>query len=403
LNNKIDRLEGLRGLACLVVVNEHFMKLFFPALFLTHVLVDSRVSGTPSIGHAPWNLLHNGMAAVAVFFVLSGFVLSYSFFSSQKHTPFFTRVLSRYIRLIIPILGSLLIVYALYSMDLVKYWEAKSISLAVDRYFPPEAPEFFDILHDGLWRSLLFTRDTYNIPLWTMKIEFIGSILIFLMLSLFARCQNNKYYTPIKCTTYLVLLSVFAYYQVLLISFVLGMLIADIHCGKFNSELYKTRKYWMPLFIILGLYLLSTDSRGLDTGIHWVLLKSNPTEYSELFYSILGAALLLPVVMHSDYCDSFLSSKFCIWLGGISYSVYLIHAPILASFGSLVFIELEGYSYYVRSGIAISVTLFITFFVSYLFSVTFDRSAIRRSKIICLILKQKNEEKSSLRDQAYAS
>ena len=85
---KIKYLDGLRGLAAFVVVFHHFILAFYPALFFgdnatPHLRagLEAFVSGTPI------NLLYNGNFAVSIFFVLSGYVLSYKFFVRKKSAP----------------------------------------------------------------------------------------------------------------------------------------------------------------------------------------------------------------------------------------------------------------------------------------------------------------------------
>jgi len=84
---KLTYLESLRGLAALAVVFNHLAIAFYPALFFgpsapshTGRALEAAISGTPL------NLLYNGAFSVSIFFVLSGFVLSYGFFRDRSAT-----------------------------------------------------------------------------------------------------------------------------------------------------------------------------------------------------------------------------------------------------------------------------------------------------------------------------
>jgi peptidoglycan/LPS O-acetylase OafA/YrhL len=72
-------LEALRGLAAIVVLIHHFMLGFTPR-FHGYLYPDQPFSlmGTPAFA------LINGSGAVAIFFVLSGFVLSGGLFKSRS-------------------------------------------------------------------------------------------------------------------------------------------------------------------------------------------------------------------------------------------------------------------------------------------------------------------------------
>jgi len=83
-------LEGLRGLAALAVFSCHFLYVFFPYLARGRT-VDQ--SGFVPLWHwetwfarAPFTLLYNGDFAVAVFFVLSGYVLTRKFWNNGDVT-----------------------------------------------------------------------------------------------------------------------------------------------------------------------------------------------------------------------------------------------------------------------------------------------------------------------------
>ena len=104
-NDKVKRvtyLDGLRGLACLVVVLDHYLYCYYP----------STITGDPTIIHnhfeltlarTPLNVIYNGDLAVCVFFVLSGYVLSRPYFSAPDKLGFLSiSALKRYPRLVIP-------------------------------------------------------------------------------------------------------------------------------------------------------------------------------------------------------------------------------------------------------------------------------------------------------------
>jgi peptidoglycan/LPS O-acetylase OafA/YrhL len=66
---RLQRLDGLRGIAALIVVFFHYLSAFVPALTPDQTANPYWVSDTPLA------VLFNGPFAVIVFFVLSGFAV----------------------------------------------------------------------------------------------------------------------------------------------------------------------------------------------------------------------------------------------------------------------------------------------------------------------------------------
>src|SRR4051794_11019896 len=96
--HKILSLESIRGLAALAVVFCHCVNGFYPTL---------RKAAAPP-GTQLWQ---NGEFAVRLFFVLSGFVLSLSYFRQPSLVTLRSAAVRRYFRLLLPIAGSVLLAY----------------------------------------------------------------------------------------------------------------------------------------------------------------------------------------------------------------------------------------------------------------------------------------------------
>ena len=82
--SKINAAESIRGLACLAVVFSHLAMSFFP--YLHHF--DPKDQADPNwvswVHHSPFAFVYSGDAAVFVFFVLSGYVLSYALLKNPQ-------------------------------------------------------------------------------------------------------------------------------------------------------------------------------------------------------------------------------------------------------------------------------------------------------------------------------
>src|SRR5687767_11167726 len=108
--NKLEFLDGVRGVAAIIVVLHHFGIAFFPAInFLDPEKIhlgNGQLELT--IAKTPLNIFFNGGFAVSVFFVLSGFVLSYKFHLSGSRQLLTTYAAKRYFRLLLPVAASII-------------------------------------------------------------------------------------------------------------------------------------------------------------------------------------------------------------------------------------------------------------------------------------------------------
>ena len=168
--SRVRSLDGLRGLAALIVVFHH-------ALLTSPTL--ARVNyGTPPgtvhgihwlLSYTPLHLLWAGPEAVFVFFVLSGFVLFLPTESVRfRWAPYYPR---RLLRLYLPVIGSVL--FAWLSVILVPPRVINGASLWLDHHH----------LHVGLGRvlhdmALLGGVSLLNGPLWSLKWEVLFSVLL---------------------------------------------------------------------------------------------------------------------------------------------------------------------------------------------------------------------------------
>ena len=112
---------GRRGVAALVVVIWHVCKGFFPHS------IDSQISGQSWQG-SPLFVFMNGRAAVTLFFVLSGYVLSRRYFESGDNRILLKGAVKRWPRLMGPVLLVVLESYVLFKLDLYRFEQAGTIS-----------------------------------------------------------------------------------------------------------------------------------------------------------------------------------------------------------------------------------------------------------------------------------
>src|SRR5207248_2887967 len=178
-------LDGLRGWAALITVIGHVEFWFEPAAaprgygLLTDLFNSSPVGVFSYI-------------AVTVFFVISGFALSYPILTSSRPiATVLNMACVRYFRLTIPIVVSTAFAVALYVLG--AYCNAEAGDLSGSPWFaqwyvlsdsvPNDTPPGFLLfsLFDVYFRYRS-GHQTWNPVLWTMSIELIGSFSLFAVL-----------------------------------------------------------------------------------------------------------------------------------------------------------------------------------------------------------------------------
>lgn len=321
--NREQYIDGLRGLAALVVVISHFCCAFYPATD-TLQLKDMRESPLEAvISQTPINLLYNGNFAVCIFFVISGYVLSASFFSSKNKDVVYSSAYRRYLRLMIPVLVTSFFYYLFLSQHwfVSKHIPVISNSPWLQKMWNTE-PGFFHFIKSTLY-DLIVHRDIeppYNPALWSIGIELKGSYLVYGFLLLMGKHR-------FRWLGYIVLivLTLKSYYFL----FITGMFLSDLfHQGKLD----KPTTWQLILLLAIGCYLGSY--KYTDTTPLWNVLDRIKSMVKP---QAVGAVCLFYVCLQSRLAFALLSTRLASFLGQISYSLYLMHLLVIGSVSGIIF------------------------------------------------------------------
>ncbi|MDD4915417.1 MAG: acyltransferase [Methylococcales bacterium] len=304
----ISYLDSIRGLAALCVITEHFI--------IAYGLPCANADCQRILDTAPFNFWWNGAAAVSMFFVLSGFVLSLKYFHSgrspdlQRFRPV-AYLITRLCRIWLPYALMVLISALIFLQTadnplpatllpasdwLSAMWHGKSLSVA-------------DFFREAFLPAL--PVEAVLIPqAWTLNIELNLSLLLPLGLLLIE-----------KGAAWLIFFALFAMaflgVNYFLLHFMLGLLIARYQ-QPIVSRL-KTSRSQRRLTLIGGFLLYSTGD----------LLTDLLPEFIIWWQTGLGAGLLLLFALSSEKTQNLLSHPVLHHLGRISYSAYLLHMLVL--------------------------------------------------------------------------
>ncbi|KAL4962118.1 acyltransferase family protein [Aspergillus stella-maris] len=375
----IAALDGLRGWACLLVFNFHFLFTY-----------TWKVAVGWGFNNENWHLyqlpiihvLVSGHIMVAIFFVISGYVLSYKplrLIRSRAYDETFVTMTSaifrRGLRLYIPsIIGILCVLIAVrlgvYNYSQKVLFEGHTIRGTNEQHPPIMVKSLYKQLWDWYYTvarlmdpfDWALFYNNYNPHLWTIPVEFRSSLVLFLTILATSRVKTM---VRISLVSTLVWFSMrYGRWDVVL--FLFGMLMAeadliqglweqgsmsekadDKEKGAWSSRLSASLpqiqtpfrllspKRWIALFIV-GLYLGSTPNTGYKfTPFFMWTWRITPHTYPEphRFPQTLGAVMIVYSINHSKDIQKLFVNPVSQYLGKISYAFYIVHGPILHSLG----------------------------------------------------------------------
>lgn len=293
---RFEYLDSVRGIACMIVVLLHCLNFLSPVSYLgkysEKTLIIEHILNYP-----PFSFLIAGSSAVCLFFILSGFVLSYKFIgNSDCRIKVIEAIIKRPIRLFGVVIFNLLIC-ALPNNRLIENWDL--------------------ILYKSIYSPVQI-----NPPLWTIGIELWGSFLVFGLC--FLMIKMKKIYR-IFLLSALFFIVIDSYYC----AFVFGIIIADLH-KNWNMKWFVNHKNIISwILFIPAVICFSYQVYLLPEYQHW-----NNFSFIKTGFPMIGAILLFIFVLCNDRVKNILTFKPLIFIGKISYSIYIMHWIIIYTIAS---------------------------------------------------------------------
>ncbi|TDL99792.1 MAG: hypothetical protein C4K58_00630 [Flavobacteriaceae bacterium] len=303
---RIEKLDGLRGIFSLLVVFYHL-----PSTYFGHQVFQNFFFKT-------------SYCFVDFFFVLSGFVLSYRYDSFKNTSSIVDFVKKRFIRLF-PLLAFSSIVYFLYEIVLQTLMPG-----LFPKNFIPQADFSISSSFLSLIDTLFFANSTplfgdsmgMNYPSWSISSEMISYLIFALFGVLFKGFSKKLLQFALVIGSLLFLYSLGNYFQTGSFGFVRGIVGFFSGCllfsvGKTDFKIPNFFQWLILPFLMLFVY----EIHGIPKD-EWNFLNhlSVPMFFSGLIFLILHSQGIV---------SAFLETKPIQYLGKISYSVYLNHALIL--------------------------------------------------------------------------
>jgi len=386
-------LEGLRGLAAFSVLCSHILFAFLPYLahHLTPNNVISRFYDFEEILSLPvFTVFFNGVFGVSVFFVLSGYVITKSFFAIGDVAVLQQYAAKRYPRIVIPVAVSVMFGWVLLSTGAMHNQVAAAIHAAgwpMLQYTQPV--EFATALWQAIYGAPILGQSDLNSPLWTIRIEILGSLLVFATYGLFG--ARSIFVNILVFGTFTLLLNKGSYEALHYFALFAGSLIHYI------ERFIRGRSWIGAALLILGMMGGAFDYSHMFGFLHDMPLPSLPFplfnmkawEAERTLYNSVGAVFLLCGVLACAPAARALSHRIPVYLGRISYSMYLLHWPIICSFSywSMDVLMLKlGVPYLYSIACTGILSILVVILASELFQRYIDSPAIRLGDMLAEIL-----------------
>lgn len=371
---KLAALEGVRGVAAFVVVLSHLRNTFF--IEETRNLTErfGKVIGTMV------KAFYDGNFAVWLFWVMSAFVLSLSFHRSRpgRESALQVRnaVIRRYPRLMIPVLASVMLAWSLHAAGFMSNaeladWQGESYAPWLGGFYQ-FAPGLIDAVFSAVWQAF-FAYDpanSYNCVLWSMEVEFYGSLFLFLCLRLFGkRSARGVFYA-------VVLVVVYGLGEHQLNAFVLGAVMSDIFVN------WKSVEARIPEPFRKTFRSLSSSRLFLLICLPPMIFVIGMPDYGGKL-NLAAACLVVVYAILLTGVFPVLECSVLVFLGKISFGLYLVHVPIICSCAfPMVGMLNRVFEYQLASCIAAVCLMAMSIVGGWCMWWLFDRPAVQISKLM---------------------
>jgi peptidoglycan/LPS O-acetylase OafA/YrhL len=357
----------MRGIAAVQVVLLHFVTGFLPS--------------TAENAPAPLRVLWDGHTAVYVFFLISGAVLTPSF---ARGGAWPRQAAKRLVRLGLPVAAAASIALILLAAMPDAHLDAARVSgsawLAMDS---SGALTLTHLLREITLDSLVLGYREYtlfapisgrlpllehalNAPSWSLHLELYGSLLLLWLVKLRAWAPRTHVAAVAVCAL------TFGTHPMFL--FVLGHLWAV--WLKKPPRPASGIGLAGAILITVGLVISATKNwdfiEVVRVAIERYALAAAPNSFQ--FHSQLAAMALFAGVLLSASAQRWLAR--CSYLGRLSFSIYLLHFPILFTLGCAEFVWLAGV---LPQAAAVAVTFAVVAAIVVVAAIGFERLVDRRA------------------------
>ena len=358
---QLDYINGLKGIGAGIVYLCHFVFAFYYGMYSLEA-ADCHLSGNLdiAIGQSPLNTLFSGNFAVRLFLVMSGYVLCLSYFRTKDRKRLLTSAVKRYIRLLPPILVCNVLICVLMFFGI--YQNVPVAELTGSGWlagFNRCEPKPWNAIWEAVFGCFFLGTNQFNGVLWTIPFLFLGALLVYAV----AWFIGEKKWRYFVYAVFALGLFFTDYAGVFL-----GFVLCDVIHTQPKLVTWAKKQRWLCWSVfVAGVYLSSYPSAGANlegTIYGWIpIVMVVP-------YHLIGALMLVCGVVLLEPLQKFFGLPVFVKLGNISYSLYLVHFPVIATAGCGLFAVLYGRMSY---NLAVLIVFVLTTVLTWIVSVGFTK------------------------------
>lgn len=365
-NIKLTHLEGMRALMAINVLLCHFVCAYYPQMYF----LGNRYEGPLTLfATSPLSVLVNGNIAVVFFFALTGFLVGRSvFIKNATANDIFNKAFNRYVRLLPIVVISTFFTFITMKFGLQSHLDIVNENVNIN--FLSEYCNFdatiINLISNSFFNPFI-TNSAYIGPFWTIKYEFWGYIVVFILaLSLKeSRLRRIGYIV----TAIIFGLCLDTYYSI----FVLGLFVADLEFNrtpaifdKYYSKLLTNKIFVLCCFFASTYFSCCPLYENNPLYAFWFKI---PVVHSNLLRG-LGMAMFIYVCMHSGVLQKVLSFKPLTFLGEMSFETYAIHWPLMLTCQAALFLNFEKhFKYDIAALLAFVITVIVIYIASFVLNI----------------------------------
>jgi peptidoglycan/LPS O-acetylase OafA/YrhL len=357
-------LDGVRGVAALAVYLFHTMGCWAGIVSAWHA---DETQTSPLQLPFIRTIFVSGGSAVSVFFVLSGYVLTYRCLrwiragsSDQVYPAVASSMFRRGFRLFLPPIFitfvEMLSTRFGFTPPLNFYFVAEESFVAQFADWLVETSYLINPIHN-FKRAMqgFITHPKYDAVIWTIPVEFYGSIVCYILLLILARWAPSTSVRMGFIALFSCVAMALGSWNISLFS--AGMLVADLNLGDEEREKEAAgepypasrRLLWTGVFLaafyVAGFPTLvypegkTNPMPGFETIRALIPMNLlNMEDHARFPWSIGGVAMLVSI-SKVPRLKTIFETDFCQYLAKISFSLYLVHMFCLVLFG----LTLQGF------------------------------------------------------------
>jgi peptidoglycan/LPS O-acetylase OafA/YrhL len=310
---RYKELDCLRGIAALIVVFGHMFNFYMTDAYANEILINL-------ILYSPLRIFITGREAVILFFILSGFVLSISY--SSHNVKYKNYLIKRICRIHFPYLIAIIFSFILIKLcNLYGVTQTNNLFSTVtikDLLYHLTLIGSFDAtkINGAIWSLVVEMRISIIFPFlmyFIKKYKWKNSIIIASIFSVLT-FLTSKFIPSIPAISDVLLTSPYILY------FVIGAILAEHRLLLIKQ--FKTNRVVSCVSLVIAVLFYIYSRLLYEYRIIPVSLLSD-------WIIALGGSIIIIFVLSYN---RFLLIRPLKFLGSISFSLYLLHTPIIKSF-----------------------------------------------------------------------